>query len=105
MEEARMALKRLVSSAAVLAIFACSDGSPESAAVPPFSGNLPSAPSTMPVAPAGTRGQVPMGANPDPSSSEAGAEADSAAGQRPGEGQNPDIVGIAGSEAPPASSS
>jgi len=99
-----MALKRLVTGAAAVALLGCSDGTPESTpAVPPFSGILPAAPGTAPVGPAGPQGQVPTSANPDPSSTEAGVEANATPGQPPSEGQSPDIA-IIGSEEPPAPS-
>jgi hypothetical protein len=96
MQEARMALKRLMTGAAAVAMLGCSDGSTDNAAVvPPFSGNLPVAPSA-PLDP-GVQGQVPVGTNPDPSIP-AGVET----GQTPSEGQSPEIP-IIGSEEQPAS--
>jgi hypothetical protein len=96
-----MALKRLVASAAAVAMLGCSDSPPESStpAVPPFFGSVPGAP----VDPAGTQGQVPEGANPDPASTEAGVETDNAPVQGSSEGQNP-IIPIIPSEEPPAPS-
>jgi hypothetical protein len=92
----------MVTGAAAVALLACS-GSPESTpGVPDFSGNVPPAPSSAPVNPAGT-GQVPAGANPNPSSTEAGVEANTTPGQSPSEGQIPDIA-IIGPEEPPATS-
>lgn len=97
-----MALKRLVTSGAVLAMLGCSGGSSESApTVPEFSGTIPTAPGLAPVNTAGNPGQAPTNTNPDPSPIGAGVDADPVAG--PGEGQNPDIVGIGGTEEPPAS--
>lgn len=98
-----MALKRLITSGAVLAMLGCSGDSPESPpAVPEFSGAVQTAPGTTPVDMSGSPGQVPASTNPDPSSSGAGVDSDPVSG--PNEGQNPDIVGIGGSEEPPASS-
>jgi hypothetical protein len=99
-----MALKRLVTSGAVLAMLGCSGGTADGTpTVPEFSGTVPAAPSPAPVGPTGTEGQVPTSSNPE-SSSGAGADVDSAPGQSPGEGQNPDIIGIGGSEEPAAPS-
>lgn len=97
-----MALKRLMTGAAAVAMLGCSDGTPESTpAVPPFSGNLPAAPGAAPIDP-GPPAIVPTGVNPDPSSTEAGIESNPP-GQGTDEGQNPDIP-IVGSEEPPAPS-
>jgi len=99
-----MALKRLVTSGAVMAMLGCSGSTPESApSIPEFSGNVQTTP-VAPVDTTGAPGQAPPGANTDPSSSGVGVEPDTAAGQGPSEGQNPDIVGIGGSEEPAASS-
>jgi hypothetical protein len=93
-----MALKRLVAGAAAVAMLGCSDGSPESASpVPPFFGNLPGAPGDPAV-----QEQVPVGTNPEPSPTQAGIETDAPPGQRPSEGQNPEIP-IIGSEEPASS--
>jgi hypothetical protein len=99
MEEARMALKRILTGAAAVALLACSDSPESTPAVPDFSGIVPAGPSNA----AGTQGQVPIGANPDPSSTEAGVEANATSGQSPSEGQVPDIA-IIGSEEPAAPS-
>ena len=99
-----MALKRLVTSGAVMAMLGCSGGAPESTpTVPEYSGNFPSAPGPTPGDSAGDPGQAPPGANPAPSSSAAGVETDPVAEQGASEGQNPDIVGIGGAEEPTAS--
>jgi glycosyl hydrolase family 11 len=103
MEEARMALKRIVTGAAAVALLACSDSPESTPGVPAFSGIVPVAPNSAPVNPVGTEGQVPIGANPDPSSTEAGVEVNATPGQSPSEGQIPDIA-IIGSEEPPAPS-
>jgi hypothetical protein len=102
-EEARMALKRLVTGAAAVAMLGCSDGSTESApGIPPFSGYVPDAPGAAPVDP-GAQGQAP-GVNPDPSSpTQVGVDTDAPPGQPPSEGQDPEIP-ITGSEEPPAPS-
>jgi hypothetical protein len=96
-----MALKTLVTSGAVMAILGCSGAEPESApAVPEFSGNYPAVPGAAPVDSTGPQTQVPTGTNPEPSSSGAGAEPASTPAQSPSEGQNPDIIGIGGTEEP-----
>src|SRR4051812_16482868 len=87
-----MALKRLVTSAATIAMLGCSNGASERAVPPPFGGGmLPTEPAGT--QPAGAPGQVPTEAVPGPSSSGAGEAP--AAGQSPSEGQNPDGIGIA----------
>ena len=100
-----MALKRLVTSGAVAAMLGCSGSTPESTpTLPEYSGNFPTQPGSAPVDTTGTPAQVPAATNPDPSSTGAGVDADPVSGQGPSEGQNPDIVGIGGSEEPEASS-
>jgi hypothetical protein len=85
-----MALKRLVTSAATIAMLGCSDGGSEGALPPPFVGSLPTDPAVTPgVDTAGMQGQVPAA---DPGSNAAGEAP--AAGQAASESQNPDI-GIA----------
>jgi hypothetical protein len=92
-----MALRRLVTSAATIAMLGCSDGASTGASAPPFTGTLPNeAAGAQPIDTAGEQGQVPTGANPEPSS--AGAGEAPAAGQVPSEGQNPDNIGFAGDE-------
>jgi hypothetical protein len=95
-----MALKRLVTSAATIAILGCSNGGASERTVPPpFSDRLPTEPAgTQPVDTAGPPEQVPTEAVPAPSSNGAG-EAPAAA-QGTSEGQNPDNIGIAKPEAP-----
>jgi endo-1,4-beta-xylanase len=94
-----MALKRLVLSAATMAILGCSDGASNGASVPPFAGNLEGG-GPPPVDNASEPGQVPTAANPEPSD---GAGDAPAAGQVPSEGQNPDNVGLTGNEVPAGS--
>jgi hypothetical protein len=106
MEEARMALKRLVTSAATIAMLGCSNAANESAVPPPFVGTLPNqGADTQPVDTAGApEEQVPAAtAAPDPSSNGAGEVP--TAGQVSSEGQNPNNISIAtpeGSAAEPA---
>ena len=89
-----MALKRLVTSAATIAMLGCSGGTasedPGGSLPPPFNGALPNE-GAQPVDPAGSPGQVP--AETAPGSSSNGA-AEVPAGQVPSEGQNPDGIGI-----------
>ncbi len=92
-----MALKRLVTSAATIAMLGCSDGAGGGAVPPPFSGTLPTEPAgTPPVDTAVAPGQVPAETVPGPSSDGAG-EAPTA-GQGASEGQNPDNIGIDNTE-------
>ena len=96
-----MVLKRLVTSAATIAMFGCSDGATEGALPPPFSGTVPSEPAgTPPVDSAGVPGQMPAPAAPDPSSN-AGGE-DPAPAPSSSEGQSPDSIGLAPSAMPGA---
>jgi hypothetical protein len=92
-----MALKRLVTSAATIAMLGCSDGGTEGASVPPFVGLTPNeAAAAPPVNSAGEPAQMPAGANPEPASDGAGEPP--TAGPAPSEGQNPDNLGLAGTE-------
>ena len=98
-----MALKRLLTSGAVMAILGCSSSTPESGpTVPEFSGTPQTQPGPAPVGPAGAPEQ-PTGASPESSSGEGGVEADPVDVQSPSEGQSPDIGGIAGGEEPATS--
>jgi hypothetical protein len=91
-----MALKRLVTSAATIAMLGCSDGGTEGVFVPPFAGTPANeAAGAPPVDSAGEPGQLPTSTNPEAASDGAGAPA---AGQVPSEGQNPDNLGLAGTE-------
>ena len=100
-----MALKRLVTSGALMAMLGCSGGTPEGGpVVPEFSGRFPTASGPAPTDTAGGPAQVPAGSNPDTSSSGAGVGVDVPAGPAASEGQNPDIVGIGGTEEPAAPS-
>jgi hypothetical protein len=89
-----MALRRLVTSAATIAILGCSDGPQEGGvSPPPFSGALPNlAPTTQPAVTAGAGEQVPPAVAPAPSSNGSGAPA---AGQPPSEGQTPTNIAVA----------
>lgn len=88
-----MALKRLVTSAATIAMLGCSDGASEGALPPPFSGNLPTEPAgTHAVDPAVTPAQVPAEAAAAPAANGAGEVP--AAGQGPSESQDPANIGI-----------
>jgi glycosyl hydrolase family 11 len=102
MEEARMALKRLIAGSVAVAMFGCSGGSPESGpTVPAFFGSLPVVPGNAPVEPADVQAQGPA-VDPGSSPTQAGTETGS---PRPSEGQNPDVIGgIGAAEPPPASS-
>lgn len=93
-----MALKRLITSAATIAVLGCSDGATEGGALPPaFGGPLPSdVGSTPQVDNTGAAGQAPATTAPDPSSSGAGQAP--APGQAPSEGQNPDNISIGNTE-------
>jgi len=83
-----MALRRLVTSAATIAILGCSEG--EVASPPPFIVAFPNpAPITQPAGTAGAGEQAPPAADPAPSADGSGAPA---AGQQTSEGQNPDIA-------------
>ena len=96
-----MALRRLVTSAATIALLGCSDGAQEDGALlPEYSGSLPNQP-TQPVDTASSGQQMPPAADPAPSSGGSGAPS---AGQAASEGQNPNI-GIAQPEEPAAPSS
>lgn len=84
-----MALRRLVTSAATIAVLGCSDGATEGASLPPpFSSPLPNAADAPAADIASEEGQLPPGANAE--TSPGGGEA-----QGPSEGQNPDDFGIA----------
>lgn len=86
-----MALRRLVTSAATIAMLGCSDSAREGVLPPPFSGAVPTeAAGTPAVDSTGAPGQVPAEAAP----SSNGAGEVPAAGQSPSEGQNPDNIGI-----------
>jgi hypothetical protein len=87
-----MALKRLVTTAATIAILGCSEGANDGTSVPPFVGNPPNPGATPPADTASALEPAPAGANADPSS--AGAGQVPAPGQVPSEGQNPANVGI-----------
>jgi len=88
-----MALKRLVTSAATIAVLGCSNGANEGASVPPFVGTLPNqGAGTQPVDTAGPPEREPAAA-PDPSSNGTGEMP--TAGQGPSEGQSPDNIAIA----------
>ena len=98
-----MALRKLVTSAATLAMLGCSDGATQDRSPPPFVGALPDVAGTQPIDTTGAPGQTPAGAAPDPSSN--GAAEAPVAGQVPSEGQNPDNIGIItpeGSQAAPS---
>ncbi len=88
-----MALKKLVTSAAAIAMLGCSDGATEETATAPpaFAGEVPIGSGPVDTAPAGAN---------DPSPSGGGVGEAPAAGELPNEGQSPDNVGIAGSEEP-----
>jgi endo-1,4-beta-xylanase len=90
-----MVLKRLVTSAATIAILGCSDGAEKGASVPPFIGDSSAAPGAgaPPVDTAAVPGPAPTPANADPA-----AGAAPTAGQAPTEGQNPDNIGIDNTE-------
>jgi len=104
-----MALRRLITSTATIAILGCSNGAQEDGTPPPpFSGGLPQqAPATQPMDSAGSGAQVPPAADTASSSDGSGAPV---AGQVANEGQNPGNISVAnpqgaggqssGSEAP-----
>jgi len=91
-----MALKRLVTSAATIAMLGCSNAASEGAFLVPFSDPEPAG--TQPVETAGAPGQAPAEAVPGPSSNGAGGAP--TAQQSPSEGQNPDDIRIDDAEGP-----
>src|SRR5690606_34001018 len=82
----RMALRRLVTSAATIAMLGCSDAPDESALPPEFNGALPGD-SALPSANIDPGAPAPGATTPE-APSNAGAEVP---GQVPSEAQNPDI--------------